>query len=294
MVDSLNYDRWARNIIHGNFLGEGAFKHSPLYPYFLAFIYFLFGASLKTAIIVQFILSAICSVLLYLITRDLFSRKVGFISAVIFSLYGPSLFFESNLLSVTFINFINICLLISVYYSIERKKYINWCITGLLFGLAILARPNILLFSFFLCFFIYFYQKTTCTYKHIFFSFIVLLSTTLLIVSTSIIRNKIIIDEFLITVNTGGINFYLGNHKNATGYHDNVGQLGLKANEQSNTAKDIASFLSKKKLSYEETSKYWYKNALEDILENPVRWLQLLAKKSILFFNHYEYTTSLN
>ena len=294
MVDSVNYDDWARNILNGNILGEGAFKHSPLYPYFLSLVYFLFGASVKKAIIFQFCISIICSILIYLITSNLFSRKTGFISAIISSIYGPSLFFEANILSTTFINLINICLIISIYISIENKKHINWFFTGLILGLAILARPNILLIVFFLCFFVFFYQKENCSYKHILLDYFVLFFATIIIISPSLIRNKIIIDEFLITVNTGGINFYLGNNKDATGYHENVGKLGLVSSNQSDIARDIASFINKKELSYGETSKYWYKVAFEEIVEKPGSWLKLLSKKILLFFNYYEYTTSLN
>jgi 4-amino-4-deoxy-L-arabinose transferase-like glycosyltransferase len=294
MVDSLNYDRWAKDIVSGNFIGHDVFKHGPLYPYFLALLYFLFGASVKNVIIFQFILSAASSVLIYLLARELFSRKVAFIGAVISCIYGPSLFFESNLLSAAFVNFVNICLLISIYVSIEYKKYRYWCITGFILGLAILARPNIVLFGFFLCFFVYFYQKKDFTHKHILVSVILLFSTTLITVSPSVIRNKMVLDEFLITNSTGGINFYLGNHRNADGYHENTGKLGLKSDNQLNTAKDIAIFLTKKNLSYGETSKFWYNKAIEDISENPVKWFQLIRKKSILFFNKYEYTTSLN
>jgi 4-amino-4-deoxy-L-arabinose transferase-like glycosyltransferase len=294
MVDSLNYDRWANDIASGNFLGDDIFKHGPLYPYFLAFLYFIFGASVKNVIISQFILSAAGSVLLYFLGRELFSRKTAFIAAVISCIYGPSLFFESNLLSATFINFINVCLLLILYAAIRYKKYTYWTVAGFIWGLAILTRPNVLLLGFFLFVFVWYYQKKDRTVKHILISATLLFSAALVAVSPSIIRNKVVLDEFLITNSTGGINFYLGNHRNADGYHDNVGELGLKAGNQLRAARELAIISTQKDLSYGESSKYWFRRAIEDISEDPLRWLGLVAHKVVLYCNHYEYTTSLN
>jgi tetratricopeptide (TPR) repeat protein len=294
VVDSANYNIWAQNIAKGKIIGDSVFKHSPLYPYFLSIIYLLPGDSVNNAIITQFFISTICSILTYLLARALFSSKIGFISALLSAIYGPALFYESNLLSVTFINIINICLLISIYYSIERKGYINWFITGIIFGLAILARPNILLLGFFLCFFLYFSQRKIYPSRHIITSAVVLFTAALLIISPSIIRNKIVLDEYMLSVNTGGINFYLGNNENASGYHENIGLLGMVAANQSAAAKDIASSVAGRKLTYGETSRFWFKLAIKEITTRPQRWLTLLGRKILLFFNQYEYTTSLN
>src|ERR1051325_11177077 len=46
MVDARTYDRWAQQIAEGNWLGDRIFYQAPLYPYFLAANYKLFGHSL--------------------------------------------------------------------------------------------------------------------------------------------------------------------------------------------------------------------------------------------------------
>src|SRR4051812_15199714 len=46
MGDARGYDEWARRIAGGEWIGRDVFYQAPLYPYFLAVIYKVFGHDL--------------------------------------------------------------------------------------------------------------------------------------------------------------------------------------------------------------------------------------------------------
>jgi hypothetical protein len=50
VMDSYEYDRWARTIAAGDWLGSEVFFQAPLYPYVLGATYALFGRSLASSI----------------------------------------------------------------------------------------------------------------------------------------------------------------------------------------------------------------------------------------------------
>ena len=58
MGDSRSYDLWAQEIARGHWLGDRVFYQAPLYPYFLATLYWLFGHHLFMIRVVQIILGA--------------------------------------------------------------------------------------------------------------------------------------------------------------------------------------------------------------------------------------------
>src|SRR5687768_1696172 len=51
--DGEAYHLWARRIVNGDWLGTDVFYQAPLYPYFLAVVYRVFGDSAATVRILQ-------------------------------------------------------------------------------------------------------------------------------------------------------------------------------------------------------------------------------------------------
>src|SRR5581483_11659697 len=64
MGDARGYDEWAQRIAHGDWIGTDVFYQAPLYPYFLAVLYTLFGRHLLLVRIVQAFVGASSCVLL--------------------------------------------------------------------------------------------------------------------------------------------------------------------------------------------------------------------------------------
>ena len=52
-LDSQEYDRWARGIAAGDWLGSAPFFQAPLYPYLVAAVYAVVGRSLDAIYLLQ-------------------------------------------------------------------------------------------------------------------------------------------------------------------------------------------------------------------------------------------------
>src|SRR4051794_18345579 len=57
VMDSQEYDRWARQIAGGDWLGSEVFFQAPLYPYLLGLLYRLFGPHLDAVYLFQILFS---------------------------------------------------------------------------------------------------------------------------------------------------------------------------------------------------------------------------------------------
>ena len=77
MVDGLSYDTWARRIIAGEWYGREVFYQAPMYPYFLAVVYWLFSPGLWPVRLVQAVVGSGSCVLLGAGSARFFDRRVG-------------------------------------------------------------------------------------------------------------------------------------------------------------------------------------------------------------------------
>lgn len=100
IFDSLGYHDLALCIKnHFTFCGD-AFR-TPGYPFFVAIIYSLFGNYPYTVLFVQIFLNLLSIVLMYKIGKELFSEKIGFFAAVVFSMDLHHLIFIYQILTET-------------------------------------------------------------------------------------------------------------------------------------------------------------------------------------------------
>jgi len=103
ILDPLAYDTWAQQISRGDWVGSKIFYQSPLYPYFLAIIYRLFGHNLFTVRVIQFIIGSLNCILIYLIGKKAFSPRVGLLAALMAIFYNAYIFYEGDI-SKTFLS----------------------------------------------------------------------------------------------------------------------------------------------------------------------------------------------
>src|SRR3954453_2389610 len=77
VMDSQEYDRWAREIAAGDWLGSQVFFQAPLYPYLLAVLYVLCGRSLDAVYLVQISLAVAGCYALYRAGREMGGEGAG-------------------------------------------------------------------------------------------------------------------------------------------------------------------------------------------------------------------------
>lgn len=122
----------------------------PLYSFFLALVYFLFGQSLLVVRIAQAFLGAATCLLVYYIGRNVFNRKVGFIGACFCGLYPYFIYYTGDVLSETLFTFLLAASLAGLVYFQEKPTYHRAILSGFCLGLTSLCKPVILPFIFLL------------------------------------------------------------------------------------------------------------------------------------------------
>jgi tetratricopeptide (TPR) repeat protein len=151
LVDGANYFRLAQAIAAGDLLGgTQAFWQPPLYPYLLALLIALFGPSMTAIYAVQAALGALSCLLVLFIGRRLFGERAAALAAIVMALYGPLVHFDLQPL----VPVLHVPLVLGGLLLMLRAGGIaapaaaprrDGALAGLLWGLAAIATPNILL-----------------------------------------------------------------------------------------------------------------------------------------------------
>ena len=140
IFDSLGYHQLALCIQqYFSFCGD-AFR-TPGYPFFLAIIYNLSGSHPYVAILVQLFLNLLSILLMYKIGGELFSKKAGLISALLFSMDLHHTIFIYSILTETLYTAIFLTALLIFLRAIRSNKPKLFFIAGLLYGVSSLVRP---------------------------------------------------------------------------------------------------------------------------------------------------------
>ena len=143
IVDSLTFDRLAREILSGG--GGEAFFRAPLYPHVLSLVYRLAGGGQAGVVWVQFAMGLAAIVPVYLLAERWFGRRAAMLTAWITALYPLRIFFEGEILAVTLFGFLLAWGVWLLWIGSEENSTRRLLWAGLVLGLAVLTRPNLLL-----------------------------------------------------------------------------------------------------------------------------------------------------
>lgn len=282
--DAATYNQWARKIIEtGDWIGSQPFFMAPLYPYFLASVYSLFGIDITALRILQHCVAVCTVVMIFLIGERLFSRKVGFFAGIIAALYGPFVFYGNLLLVETLKVFFGTTSLYLCILARQKQEAHWWFVAGISIGGAILCRPSDALMAGAVVAWIMFGINDDLKYR--LKSVVLLLSAIVLLILPITIRNYVVSGEITVLTTNGGLNFYLGNNPRAVGIYYNVDQLDL-ANDP-----DGRIYLETtygKGFSHAESSTYWRGQAFDYVWNRPSDFIALLFKKLLLVFHYKE------
>lgn len=140
--DELLFHRTALQIVAGG-AGDGAHFYQPLYGWFLALVYWLCGPQPALVRVVQLGLGLVTVALFYGVGREMRGNTTGLLAAAIAALYGPAVFFELQLLSPALTLPLTVLGLWLLLRAMRRGDAWLLAPSGLAFGLALLARPNL-------------------------------------------------------------------------------------------------------------------------------------------------------
>jgi 4-amino-4-deoxy-L-arabinose transferase-like glycosyltransferase len=280
-LDMKEYILLAKNVAQGKGFNYGEeegmniehYSRPPLYPFFLAGIFSLFGSNLHAVRIIQALMGVINCVLIYLLARRIFNQYVGVIAAFISAIYLPFIWYSAHILSeVLFSTLFLTCVL---FLLANNRPYKQQIIAGIFLGLSVLCRPVGLFFLPVALIWLIFNFRNSYTKMGKALAFFLI--GFILIVVPWIIRNYVILGQFVLVHSSGGVTFWLSNHPLSLGDGD------LAANPQLKAA--YKKFL-KKHIGYnrEELDRMLYKETFTYIKENPFKIVILELKKLFYFW----------
>lgn len=265
--DAADYDNIARNIAGGRgFVSTRMNLYSyrpPLYPIFLALLYFSGSPHYLIVLLAQSLLSALTCGLVYLIAESIYRRTSALIAAALTALYPGLIYYSTQLLSETLFIFLLYCA--AAFFYRYRPRRGKWIILGVILGLASLCRPmalplTILLLPFF-----------ALNLPHGVRRWLAVFFCALLVIIPWTGRNYQIHHYPVLLTTYGGANLWLGNYPGARGY------IG--------TPEGIQHLLRRTDLSEPEIDNICYRKAFSYISQYPGQFLELTGKRFLLFWN---------
>ncbi len=283
-MDPLFHDAWAQDIAGGNWIGSKVFFRAPFYAYFLAVVYKIFGHSYVIPRLIQHLIGSLSCVLVYLLARNLFGRKVAVVAGLIAASYGMLLYFEDELLLDSFLVFFDLLLILLLLGAKEVPRLSRWFLCGLVLGVSAITRPNILIFVPFIWLWIFVVFKNKKPFKRIAAYWGWLLLGAALVISPVTLRNLLAGGDLVLISSQGGINFYIGNNPNADGvsaifYHEHWEYRDFQQAAERETGRS---------LKPSEISRFYYLKSADFFLTRPYQGFKLLIKKLYLFWSRFE------
>lgn len=296
------YDDWARKILQGQLTDHLAFYGLPLYAYLLALIYKIFGDSPFVPGLLQACLDAGTAVLIYKISAHVFrkqaepiwnsGRAIGLLAAIGWALFVPAQAYSVILMPTAWFVFVFWFLVWQIVRTEHAPKPVTALFYGAIIGVTAMGIATIL----FIVPFVVGALLLKPLSKRETLSIWTAKSAAVVLLFLGIgagtapcwIHNYFAARDPVFLSAHSGINFWLGNNPEATGYPHFP---GLRAGQAAmlKDSIDLAEAAAGRSLKRSEVSGYWSSKARSYISHNITDWLKLIGRKLVNFWSAFEY-----
>lgn len=296
ILDAAWHDQWARRIAAGHLLDGAPYFRAPLYPWFLALVYRLFGTGPWAIRLLQELLGAAAAAGLALLVARRLGRTPGLVAGLILAAYGPFIFFSGELLieGALFLPLLAVvtALLLRAEASLDAEEapLFPWFTGGLALGVAALARPNALALvpaALILPWVRGAGEQARDRFRRIALPLVV--GVVLPILPVTLI-NFIASGDLVGIASQGGINFYAGNNAAADGRSVVVPELGNDVSWEEFVPRTtrVAEDAERKTLKPSQVSAWWSGRAWHWIRSRPGDAAALLGRKALVLVSGFE------
>jgi tetratricopeptide (TPR) repeat protein len=272
-VDTTAYVNLARRVLAGNWLlGPGQYFVSPLYIYVLAGILGLTKAF--TAVrLSQIALGTGAVALIFVTTEQWFGRRAAWVAGVAAALTGLFTFYETLIMQAALDPILTAAALASLTLALKRSSGRWYFLTGLIFGIQTLNRPNVAVAAAGILVILVAQRRVRPA--------ALMIGGLALALAPVTIRNVIVTGEWTLPSSHGGLNFYIGNGEGATGGFHQVPGISPAIEGQEADAKRVAEGAVGHPLTDGQVSSYFTHKALSWMTQHPaataVLWLRKIA-----------------
>jgi Flp pilus assembly protein TadD/4-amino-4-deoxy-L-arabinose transferase-like glycosyltransferase len=299
VVDAAFHDYWARGLSEDRWpeppsgedprISESPYFRPPGYPYFLAGIYGVTGGSYLAPRLLQFALGLVSAVLAWWLLRRPMGQAAGLLAAAGMSLYWSLIYFEGELHAPALLISLTLGSLCLRSFNGARGGWLAAAGAGLLAGLAVLVRPNALVFVPLLVLWGWWLARRRGRPVQGLAGTATLALAAGAAILPAAIRNYVVSGEVVPVTANAGVNLYIGNNPRATGRCiADLGEAG-----RFGTCFDYPEVLrniggASGPATYLEADRYFRERAMAWIRENPGRFAELLGTKAALFWGPTE------
>jgi len=281
IIDSAHYNELAKSIAAGVIDGQNLSWQPIFYPlFFLSKIYVISGNSILCAKLLQAVLGSVLCGLVYLLGRRLFDNRTGVVAGVIMALYGPVMYYDSELVAAGWEAFWSVALLLLFLRAPDTKSNFLYFALGVCGGLSFITKPTFLPF---------------------FIAAVIWLAGTLRKAEdgrwrAAVIKNIYLATGFLLVIlpvsamaykikgsfnplpRYGPINLYIGNNPASADMNPRPGKEWAQL------------YVMPKKFGYTEqqAGRFFLKKVFDYVKSEPLGFLKGLVRKTIRFFSSRE------
>ncbi len=221
-TDSAMYDAIANNLLAGKGYvgkdhmiarkGQPTAFYGPTYPFYLAFIYKIFGHRLSAVQVSHIILEFITAYLLYILGTKLYGRTQGAVAAFIYATSPQIIHYGFRIMTEIVYIFLEILLLLLITAILQKERPSLWMLasSGLVFGIAYLCRQTIFVLPviFVVVFWLRFYKE----YGHVRMlkSLAIFTVVSALVIAPWVVRNYLTFGELMTGTTTGPATLWWG------------------------------------------------------------------------------------
>lgn len=298
VTDAGVHHRWAQEILDGTWPGPEPFFRAPLYPYFLAGLYGLFGTGSALAVqLMHGLVSALGAGLAALCARRLWSARAAWSSGLLMAGLWSSIFYAGELLAVSLSVTLNLLLLWLVLGPHSPRRL--W-LAGIVLGLSALTRPTVLVILPVLGWYLWrrAWQgpdpKGDPGRSGRLPGWAWLALGLVLIVLPVTVRNLVQGGEPVLIAASGGVNFYIGNNPHSEG---RVAFLPGAPHTWQGEMSDVTALAATetgRPMTALAADRYFWHQGLRFWLEQPAAALRLTARKAWLLLAANERSNNKN
>ena len=291
------YNDWAKDILHGQFSQHLAFYGLPGYAYLLAFLYKFFGENPFVPGFLQAGIEAGVAVLIYQIclrvldsvasTLFVNARLIGLFAALGWAFFVPAQAYSAVLMPTTWFVFVFWFVVWRIVRRTGAPGVAECFLLALLIGLTATAVATVL--AVVPLIFAALFKADPAVWRNLIARVVVVFAGVALGTSPCWIHNYFIAKDHVLLSAHSGINFWIGNNPEATGYPRfppgiRAGQAAMLQDSITQAEADAG-----RSLKHEEVSGYWSDKARTYIASHPGDWLALLARKLRNFWSAFQY-----
>jgi len=140
--DSVAFMQNAKYFASGDFARGLGHDYHPLYSLIMAVLYKVVPNMELSGTIVSVFFGTLTVVAFYIIGKNIFDRKISFVSAIILAFHPYAVRFSADIISESTYFFFFISALGLGYFAITNRKFLLFVFAGICSALAYLARPE--------------------------------------------------------------------------------------------------------------------------------------------------------